>query len=95
MSAKDNREFAAFSRRIMRAYARRVAVADPAALGELVRLRADVDAAISQAVAGLRAEGFSWGEIGRELGLTRQAAQQRWGRQQILDTVSAGRDKVE
>lgn len=81
MSVKDNREFAAFSRRIMRAYARRVAVADPAALAELVELRTAVDAAIAAAVDGLRAEGFSWGEIGRELGLTRQAVQQRFGRQ--------------
>ena len=80
MSAKDNREFAAFSRRIMRAYARRVATADPAALVELVRLRADVDDAIAAAVEGLRAEGFSWAEIGRELRMTRQAAYQRFGR---------------
>lgn len=79
--SKDNREFAAFSRRIMRAYARRVAVADPAALAELVELRTAVDEAIGAAVDGLRAEGFSWAEIGRDLGLTRQGAQQRFGRQ--------------
>ncbi|AKI28632.1 hypothetical protein GMA5_18 [Gordonia phage GMA5] len=79
MSARDNAEFAAFSRRIMRAYARRVATADPAALGELMTLRAEVDTAIAAAVDGLRAEGFSWADIGAEVGLTRQAAQQRWG----------------
>lgn len=89
VSTKDNREFAAFSRRIMRAYARRVATADPAALVELMKLRADVDEAIAAAVAGLRAEGFSWAEIGREVGMTRQAAQQRFGRQVTVDSKTA------
>lgn len=28
----------------------------------------------------LHAAGYSWTEIGRELGVTRQAARQRWGR---------------
>lgn len=84
MSAKDNAEFAAFGRRIMRAYARRVATADPAALAELLTLRAEVDNAIDSAVLGLRAAGFSWAEIGREVGMTRQAVQQRWGVKQPL-----------
>lgn len=86
---KDNAEFAAFSRRIMRAYARRVAVADPAALGELMALRGEVDAAIQTAVDGLRANGFSWAEIGGEVGLTRQAAFQRFGRKRLLDVSCA------
>ncbi len=34
-----------------------------------------------QAVTGLRAFGYSWAEIGSRLGITRQAAQQRWGHQ--------------
>lgn len=80
MSAKDNREFAAFGRRIIRAHARRIAESDPAALGDLLALRQAVDTALDEAVVGLRGAGFSWGEIGREVGMTRQAAQQRWGR---------------
>lgn len=80
MSAKDNREFAAFGRRIIRAHARRIAESDPAALGDLLALRQAVDTALDEAVVGLRDAGFSWGEIGREVGMTRQAAQQRWGR---------------
>ena len=36
--------------------------------------------AISQAVAGLHQAGYSWTEIAARLGVTRQAAQQRWGR---------------
>ena len=39
----------------------------------------EIDTAISQAVTGLRAFGYSWAEIGSRLGVTRQAAQQRWG----------------
>jgi len=39
----------------------------------------EIDSAISQAVAGLRALGYSWAEIGSRLGITRQAAWQRWG----------------
>ena len=40
---------------------------------------AEIDTAIGQAVTGLRATGYSWAEIGLRLGVTRQAAQQRWG----------------
>jgi hypothetical protein len=32
-----------------------------------------------EAVKGLRGYGYSWAEIGARLGITRQAAQQRWG----------------
>ena len=38
-----------------------------------------IDAAMAEAVKGLRAHGYSWAEIGYRLGITRQAAQQRWG----------------
>jgi hypothetical protein len=42
-------------------------------------LAADVDNAIRHAVTGLRETGYSWAEIGARLGVSRQAAQQRWG----------------
>ena len=91
----ENDDYAAFARRILRAYARRVADGDvealiamtglaeeiDAAIGQAVTgLAQDIDAAIGQAVIGLRAVGYSWAEIGDRLGITRQAAQQRWGR---------------
>ena len=44
------------------------------------RPAAEIDTAIGQAVTGLRGFGYSWAEIGSRLGITRQAAQQRWGR---------------
>jgi len=76
----ENDEYAAFARRVLRAYARRVATGDVEALTLMLGLSAEVDTAISQAVTSLREFGYSWAEIGSRLGITRQAAQQRWGR---------------
>ena len=75
---RENEEYAAFARRVLRAYARRVADGDVEALIPMFGLAAEIDDAITQAVKGLRATGYSWAEIGSRLGITRQAAQQRW-----------------
>jgi hypothetical protein len=75
----ENDEYAAFVRRIIRAYARRVATGDVEALTDMVGLSSLLDDAIGHAVIGLRAHGYSWAEIGQRLGISRQAAQQRWG----------------
>ena len=75
----ENDDYAAFARRILRAYARRVADGDVEALALMLGLSAEIDTAISQAVTGLRKFGYSWADIGSRLGITRQAAQQRWG----------------
>jgi hypothetical protein len=74
-------EFAAFARRILRACARRVAEGDVEGLAALVALRSELDGAIASAVRGLRGErwGYSWADVARVLGTTRQAAQQRYG----------------
>ena len=77
--AVENDEYAAFARRVLRAYARRVADGDVEALTLMLGLSAEIDTAIAQAVTGLRGSGYSWAEIGSRLGITRQAAQQRWG----------------
>ena len=77
---RENDEYAAFARRVLRAYARRVADGDVEALTLMTDLAAEIDTAIGQAVKGLRAFGYSWAEIGSRLGVTRQAAWQRWGR---------------
>lgn len=77
----ETAEFGAFVRRIVRAYGRRIGQGgDVDALPELVALAGEIDAVIAQSVAGLRAEGYSWGEISARLGTTRQAAQQRFGK---------------
>jgi hypothetical protein len=76
----ENPEFAAFAARILRACARRVADGDVEGLAALVALRSELDSAIADAVAGLRHPqwAYSWSEIARVLGTTRQAAQQRY-----------------
>jgi hypothetical protein len=77
----ENAQFDAFARRILRAYARRVATGDVEALAGLAALTAEVDAVTREAVAGLRAKphSYSWSEIADRLGTTRQAAQMRYG----------------
>jgi hypothetical protein len=76
----ENYDYAAFLRRVVRAYSRRVAAGDIEAVPDMVRLSNDVDAAIRDAITELRSRhGYSWADIGLRLGVTRQAAQQRWG----------------
>ncbi|MBN9097011.1 MAG: hypothetical protein J0I49_02690 [Pseudonocardia sp.] len=75
----ENAEFTAFGRRIIRAAGRRIAAGDVEALPALAALSADLDAAIGDAVLGLRAAGYSWAEIASRLGVSRQAVHQRWG----------------
>lgn len=76
----ENREFAAFARRIIRAFGRRIAAGDVEALPELVQLQRDIDAIMGDAVKGLKAQGYSWAEIAARTGTTRQGAQQRWAK---------------
>jgi hypothetical protein len=75
----ENDDYAAFAQRILRAYARRIGTGDIESLTLMTHLADELDTAIGEAVTGLRAFGYSWAEIGSRLGVTRQAAQQRWG----------------
>ena len=76
----ENDEYAAFLRRVIRAYSRRIAAGDIEAVPDMTRLASDLDTAIRDAITELRARhGYSWADIGLRLGVTRQAAQQRWG----------------
>lgn len=81
-------ELAAFLRRMGRALVRRARDGDMDALVALVDSRDALNAAILEAARALHYEfhddhsgGYSWGEIARELGMTRQAARQRFGRE--------------
>lgn len=78
-------EFLAMVRRMLRAAGRRVAEADEVELAELVRLRDEVDQVIAVAVEGWRAQGRSWATIGNALQLSKQGAQQRYGRTPSTD----------
>ena len=75
----ENDEYAAFAHRVILAHSRRVAAGDIDALTAMATLADDLDTAIRDAITGLRQRGYSWADIGTQLGITRQAAQQRWG----------------
>lgn len=69
--------------RLVKAIGRRVGSEDPVDLAQLRLLRDALDEAERLAVEGLRANGFSWSEIGEGLGTSRQNAQQRYARKEI------------
>jgi DNA-directed RNA polymerase specialized sigma24 family protein len=78
----ETAEYAGMCRRAVQALGRRVAAGDVEAIVELVRLSETLDQAMTDAVLGLRAEGYSWGEIAARLNVTRQAVYQRFGKDQ-------------
>jgi hypothetical protein len=78
----ENPAFAAFLRRILRAYARQAGGGDLDALGDLARLLDEIDGHLVDVIAMLRHEpwSYSWRQIADALGISRQAAQQRFGK---------------
>lgn len=79
-SDKDNGEYFAMMRRMIRAAARRVKAEDPSTLAEFDALRKIIDEYIGDAALSLHDQGWSWGEIGQEIGIGRHAARKRWHR---------------
>lgn len=78
---RENDEFFGFAKRILKASGARVAEGDTVDLAGLVKLREEFERIEVEAVAAMRERhGYSWAEIGRDLGITRQAAQQRYAR---------------
>ena len=75
----ENDDYAAFTRRVLHSHAKRIAAGDIEGLHALAALAADIDTAQRTAITGLRDQGYSWADIAARLGVTRQAAQQRWG----------------
>lgn len=78
--ARSDDDIAEAIGRMIAALGRRCAVADPDTAHLLRYLQGELDDALSTAVAGWRAAGISDTHIGRELGVTKQAVQQRWPR---------------
>jgi hypothetical protein len=75
----ENDAYLAFARRVIRSAGKRLGE-HPDALGDLLGLQAELDAAVAGAVATARQDyGLSWADIGSLLGISRQAAQQRFG----------------
>jgi hypothetical protein len=79
----ENDEYCAFARRVLRAYGRRIADGDIDAVIELKDLLNETEAILGRSVIGLHSLGYSWAEIGKRLGVTRQAAHERWSEASI------------
>jgi hypothetical protein len=75
----ENDDYAAFVRRVITAYGRRIASGDIEGLATLAQLGHDLDDVLEHAIIGLRDSGFSWADIATRLGVSRQAAHQHWG----------------
>ena len=78
-------EFGRAAIRMIRAMARRVGASDIAELGLMWQIMGEADAAVYASIGRLRAERpgskpFSWPEIAAELGVSRQAVAQWYGR---------------
>ena len=76
----DNDDYAAFAARIIAAQARRVAKGDIDAVADMARLADELDYRTRVAIHGLLDKGYSWTDVGRALGISRQGARQRWMR---------------
>lgn len=74
----ENREFAAFTRRIVARFAAR-AGSDIDMLPVLRDIQDEIDTLMRASIAKVQTDGYSWADIARRLGVTRQAAQQRYG----------------
>jgi hypothetical protein len=77
---RETPEFADMVERMIKAYARRVGEGDVEELPRMIAMHDKLNEALDTAVVGLRDFGYSWAEIARRTGTSRQAAQQRWGK---------------
>lgn len=85
----ETMDYAAMMIRMMRAWERRLADADEPDLAELAAFPQLVALTQDRVVAAWRERGRSWSEIARPFGISRQAAQQRWGHEPAPYLASA------
>lgn len=69
-------EFGRAAVRMIATMARRVGASDIAEFGAMFEVLTEAERAVVQTIDGLRASGFSWAEIAREVGWSRQRLQQ-------------------
>lgn len=74
----DDQEYQGMVQRMIRAYARRVNKGDVTTLRGFRELELELRRHVDAAARDLHDQGFSWTEIGDELGISRQAARQRF-----------------
>jgi hypothetical protein len=85
---REDAEVVAAVTRLIGAVAKRLAAGDPDGAALLLLLDAELDKAWALAVAGWRGAGFSDSDIGKVLGTTKQAVQQRWPRATTSSTAA-------
>jgi hypothetical protein len=78
----EDASYAAFVRRAVRGLGYRAAMDDLESAEYLRAIEADLEEAWCRAVAGWRGAGYTDGQIGDQLGITRQAIQFRWPREE-------------
>ena len=82
---RETSEYISMLRRMVRGLGRRVANGDPGDLADAIRLQRELDVVIREAVAVMRDQaGFSWQQLADEMGVSKQAAQQKYGRRAHL-----------
>lgn len=82
-------DMAGFLKRVSKALVRRAAEGDLETLSAIRQVQDDMAVALEAAAQAAHAAGYSWTEIGRELGMTRQAARQRFTPAAVLSTDEA------
>lgn len=77
----ENADYFQMVGRMVRGMGKRGANGDYTDLTEMAKVQQMMTDALQTAVDGMREQqGYSWADIGEGLGITRQAAQQRFGR---------------
>jgi hypothetical protein len=79
---------------MIRSLARRVGGSDIAEFGALWEVQAAAERAVTGAITDLRSAGFTWEELGAEIGVSRQAAQQ-WHKRRLADADTGGQASAE
>lgn len=72
-------EFEKWSDSVDQSDLREVPIEDLRAITSLVATEREVESAIAKAVERAREDGYSWSQIGTALGVSKQAAQQKYG----------------
>lgn len=86
----ENADYFQMVGRMVRGMGKRGANGDYTDLTEMAKVQQMMTEAMQTAVDGMREQqGYSWADIGEGLGITRQAAQQRFGRKATAEADEA------
>jgi len=79
---RETPEYVSMLRRMVRGLGRRLADhANPSDLADLVELQRELDECVRTSVRVMREQhGYTWQQLADELGVSKQAVQQRYGR---------------